>query len=334
MTVMLLSRSFVAELGGELAAVARGLGIVPEIVHLPDGGPQTRLSAADCARVEVVFMTRDLRFSEDDYFPKICAALPAAQNLKWMHFNSAAIEQYDFVQPLLARGVTLTTSSGSNGAAVAQTAIAGLLLLSRGFPRWLDAQRRHAWEPVRGDRVPADLRGQTVAVVGLGHIGMRVARFCEALGMHVIGVRRTPYAAGDPVGEICPPAEFATVLPRCQWVILACPLTAQTRHLMNADTLGLLPQGAGLINVARGALVDEPALVEALRNGRLGCAYLDVFAEEPLPSDSPLWDMPNVVVTPHNASAAAGNERRCAEIFLQNLDKFVRGQPLTNVHTA
>ncbi len=331
MTGMLLSRKFVANYGQELDDVARRVSIKPDVLHLPDN-PQARLAQADCDRIEVTMSTRDVRFS--DLFKSFGDALLAAKNLQWAHFHSTAIEQHPFVPPLLARDVKLTTSAGTNAEPVAQTAIAGLLQLARRFPQWLDAQRRHAWEPMRGDNVPADLRGQTVMVVGLGNIGMPVARFCQALGMHVIGIRRSPKGAGEPLDEIHPLAKLAELLRRCQWLVLTCPYTPETHHLVNAGTLAELPQGAALINVARGRVVDEPALIEALRSGRLSCAYLDVFEKEPLPAESPLWDLPNVILSPHNASVSSGNDRRSAELFLLNLEKWARGEPLLNPHTA
>jgi phosphoglycerate dehydrogenase-like enzyme len=166
--------------------------------------------------------------------------------------------------------------------------------------------------------------------VGLGTIGSAVARFGQALGMHVIGVRRSPRRPEDPVHEMHAPAALAELLPRCHWVVLACPLTPETRRMMHAGTLARLPRGACLINVARGGLVDEDAVVAALKSGQLGGAYLDVFEQEPLPSDSPLWDLPNVVLSPHNASASAGNDDRATRIFLANLASWARGEPLQN----
>ena len=159
MTGILLSKSFVAKYGEEFAAVTRHLNIEPDIVHLPDD-PAARLSQADCDRIEVTMQSRDIRFS--DYFKSFGDALVAAKNLQWAHFHSTAIEQHVFVPPLLARGVKLTTSAGTNSEPVAQTAIMGMLMLARGFPGWLAAQRRHAWEPMRGGEMPANLRGQRV----------------------------------------------------------------------------------------------------------------------------------------------------------------------------
>ncbi len=331
MTGMLLAKSFVANYGKQLDEVTTRLGIKPRIVHLPDD-PQARLNQADCDRIEVTMQTRDVRFSE--HFKSFGEALIAANNLKWAHFHSTAIEQHVFVPPLLARGVKLTTSAGTNSEPVVHTAIMGFLMLARGFLHWIEARRRHAWEPMRGEGAPADLRGQTVMVVGLGNIGLAIGEFCQALGMHVIGIRRMPKKAGDTLDEIHPPAAFADLLPRCQWLVLACPYTKETHHLVNAAALARLPRGAALINVARGRVCDEAALIEALRSGQLSCAHLDVFEKEPLPAESPLWSMPNVIVTPHNAAVSAGNERRAAELFLANLERWARGEPLANPHTG
>jgi D-2-hydroxyacid dehydrogenase (NADP+) len=152
--------------------------------------------------------------------------------------------------------------------------------------------------------------------------------------MHVIGVRRSPRRPEDPVDEMCAFARLETVLPRCDWVVLACPYTPESHHLLNARTLALLPRGARVINVARGSVADEPALAAALKSGHLGGAYLDVFETEPVPADSPLWDIPNVIVSPHNASASSGNDARATEIFFANLGKWARGEPLANERHA
>jgi phosphoglycerate dehydrogenase-like enzyme len=330
-TGILLSKAFIGSYGRQLDDVAQRLNLKLDILHLPDD-PHARLGQAECDRVELTMQSRDVRFS--DHFTSFGAALIAANNLRWAHFHSTAIEQHVFVAPLLARGVKLTTSAGSNAEPVAHTAIGGLLMLARKFPHWIAAQQRRAWEPLRGEHMPADLRGQTVAIVGLGNIGMPVAQFCHALGMHVIGIRRTPRQDGDSLDEIYPLSGLPEVWPRCQWVILACPYTKDTHHIINADSLSRLPRGAALINVARGRVADEPAMIDALKSGQLGGAYLDVFEQEPLPAASPLWGLPNVIITPHNAAVSAGNEGRAAQMFLLNLEKWARGEPLLNPHTA
>ncbi|HSE02025.1 MAG TPA: D-2-hydroxyacid dehydrogenase [Burkholderiales bacterium] len=327
MTGILLSRGTLARYGDGLAAAAREAGIDSRIVHLPED-PKARLAREDCASIEVAYLTRDITFSE--HYRAFGETLVAAPNLKWVHFVNTGVDQHAFLPNLVDRRVRLTTSAGSNGEPVAQTAICGLLMLARGFPSWWTAQGRREWAPMRGDVVPRDLAGRTVIIAGLGTVGAAVARFCQALGMHVIGVRRSPRRADDPVDEMHAPAALPGLLVRCDWVVLACPLTPETRHMINAGTLGQLPRGARLINVARGGLVDERALATALKSGQLGGAYLDVFEQEPLSADSPLWVLPNVIISPHNASASAGNDDRATRIFLANLLNWAQGRPLQN----
>ena len=327
MAGILLSKSTAARYRDALAAAAREARLDLRVLHLPDD-PQSRLQPEDRGEIEIAYYTRDIRFSPLN--ESFVDALAAAPGLKWVHFVTAAIEHFPFVTALLERGVKLTHSAGSNGEPVAQTATCGLLMLARGLPHWWAAQGRREWTPLRHDALPRDLAGQTVLIVGLGTIGAAVACFCQALGMHVIGVRRSPRRPEDPVHEMHAPATLPELLPRCHWVVLACPLTPETRRIIHAGTLARLPRGACLINVARGGLVDEAAVVAALKSGQLGGAYLDVFEQEPLPADSPLWDLPNAILSPHNASASAGNDDRATRIFLANLASWARGRPLRN----
>ena len=327
MTGILLSKATSAAYREAIASAAREAGIEARVVHLPDD-PRARFGAGDLAGIDIAFFTRDVRFS--NHYQSFVDTVTAAPNLKWVHFPNAGVDQHPFLPALAQRKVRLTTSAGSNGEPVGQTAIAGLLLLARNFPHWWAAQGRREWKPIRGDAVPRDLRGQTVLVIGMGLVGTTVARFCRLLGMHVIGVRRKPRGPEDPVDEMHALAALPELLPRCDWVVLACSLNAETRRVINGRTLALLPRGARLVNVCRGGVVDEPAVIEALKSGQLGGAYLDVFETEPLPADSPLWDLPNVIVSPHNAQASSGNDGRAMQIFLANLVKWGRGEPLRN----
>ena len=327
MTGILLSKGFVAQFGEQLQAAAKAAGITPEIIHLPDDASQ-RLSPEMAAKIEIAYLTRDIRFS--DLYASYGDTMKVATGLKWAHFVSTGIDQHPFLPALHERKVRLTTSAGTNGEPVGQTAVCGLLMLSRGFPRWIAAQREHKWDPARGKEVPRDLRGQTVVVVGLGTIGATVARFCQALEMKVIGLRRSPKRDGDPVDEMHTLDKLPTLLPQCDWLVLACPYTQETHQLVNAKTLALMPKHAYLINVARGAVCDEKALIAALQSKQIAGAYLDVFEKEPLPADSPLWDIPNVIVSPHNASASAGNDDRAARVFTENLKLYAAGKPMDN----
>ena len=250
-------------------------------------------------------------------------ALRGAPSLRWVHAHSSGADRPVYGE-LRARGVKVTTSSGANAGVVVQTALAGVLMLARCFPQLIAAQREKTWAPLVGSGLPRDLAGQTAVIVGWGPIGQGLGALLSTLGLRVIAVRSS--AGADSVRF----EDIHTLLPRADWLLLACPLTDRTRGLVDAAALALLPPGARLVNVSRGEVVDEPALIEALRSGALSGAYLDVFAHEPLPPDSQLWDMPNVIVTPHTAGHSDGNEARVAALFLDNLKRWNEGQPLLN----
>ncbi len=326
MPTLLLSHVIKESYGAHVASAFPGL----ETIVLPaDSDP--RLGEADLARIDYAFFSLDIFPSSSRSF---FDSVQAAPNLKWIHVMSAGVDHPAF-QRLLARGIRMTTSSGSTAKPIAQSVIGGMLMLARGFLPWADAQRRHAWEPIRGPQTPPDLVGQTMTVVGLGAIGAEIARIASAIGLHVIGVRRSPYREGDPVGALVPPARLLEVAPRTDWLVLACPLTDETRGLASREVLAALPKGAHVLNIARGEVADEPALIEALQSGHLGGAYLDVFSREPLDSASPFWDMPNVIVSPHNSSTSRGNDRRVTtDYFLPNLSRMAHGQELINEVTA
>jgi phosphoglycerate dehydrogenase-like enzyme len=274
----------------------------------------------DPARVEVAFFSGDL-------FPErtraLARALHQAPALRWFHSFAAGVD-HPWFQGLIARGVRLTTSSGASAVPIAQTVMLYVLALSRDLPAWQREQAARRWSP----RPIEDVSGQLVGVLGLGPIGLEVARLAGAFGMRAVGFRRTP--RGD---EPCPAhrlSELDRWLPELDWLVLALPLGDETRHVLDARRIALLPPRARVINVGRGALVDEAALAAALAAGRLAGAALDVFEVEPLPQESPLWGLPNVIVTPHSSGTNPGNQLRAAGIFVENLARYVAGQPLRN----
>jgi phosphoglycerate dehydrogenase-like enzyme len=287
---------------------------------------QQRLDDATLATIEIAAFTGTWE-ADPDFTRRFLGSALRAPRLRWMHLPNSGVDHPVFNQ-LLANGVRLTTSSGVTAEPIAQTAIGGLLALARGFPDWWQAQQRHEWLPLRHNR--RELRGQTLVIVGLGAIGNEIARLAQALGLHVIGVRRSPQQPQDHVDEMHQPARLLDVLPRADWLVLACPLTEETRNLIDAAALARLPSSAHVINVGRGPVIDEAALIEALRAQRLAGAYLDVFAVEPLAADSPLWDLPNVIISPHDSSGSSGNAARVSELFLSNLERWARGEPLQN----
>ena len=329
MTILLVSHRVAVERGADLERRARAGGFSLEVIALPQDR-EARMDQADAARVEAAYFSIDVN---PHHARQFFSAVRKAPQLKWLHLFNVGVDHPVFTE-MRERGVRLTTSAGTSARPIAQNAITGLLMLARGFPRWLADQRAHKWNPPRPPDVARDLQGQTAVVIGLGHIGSEIARLAQALGLKVIGVRRTPRGPDDHVDEIRPPQRLVEIAPRADWLIVACPLTAETRGLVNAELISRLPRHAHLINIARGEIVDEAALIEALRDARLGGAYLDVFQQEPLPENSPLWDLPNVLVTPHNSSFDTGLDGRIYDMFVENLARWHRGEALLNEVTT
>ena len=324
MTGLLVSHLFNAKFGADFASAAKRDGIGVELLVLPSD-PEARIDETVAARAQVAYFSSDI-FPQ--FTKQFFSATRKAPGLKWMQTFNAGVDHPVFAS-VLERGVRLTTSSGTAAEPIAQTAIAGLLYLARNFPRWMAGQRGHMWDPMRPADFPRDLRGQTMLVYGLGKIGIEIARLAHLLGLRVIGVRRSAVAV-EHIDEMHTPGKLDALLPQCDWLVIACPLTGETRGMVTTAMLAKLPRGARFINISRGEVVDEPALIEALKSGHLGGAYLDVFAQEPLPAASPLWDLPNVIVTPHNSVASAGNEARINELFLANLKHWRANEPLIN----
>lgn len=294
-----------------------------EPVLVPEGDSPPPLAPELMASIRGAFFETD--YVNPTIPRRLLGISRRAPNLQWMHLGHAGTDDPVF-QELMDRGVVVTNSSGVTAEPIAQSAMTAILLLNRGFHLWADAQRRHAWERVDA-YLPRDLRGQTLVIVGLGSIGGHLARFARAFGMHVIGVRRRSAGGEDGVDEWASPDRLGEVLPRADVLALTVPLTEQTRGLIDAAALARLPRGAVLVNVSRGQVVDEEAVIHALASGQLGGAYLDVFEVEPLPADSPLWDMPNVILSPHDAGRSAGNQARVDAVFREEVQRWVLGQP-------
>jgi phosphoglycerate dehydrogenase-like enzyme len=283
---------------------------------------------------DVAFVSRDVTglSTKHELAPSLKACykvLEESSTLRWVHIHSAGADRDVYVR-LRAKGVQVATSSGANAEVVAQTALAGLLALSRKFPELVHAMHAKKWAPLLGSQLPPDLSGQTALLVGWGPIAQRFAQFLSVLGLRLKVVRQKAQigSLAKPGGDFSQPEmlTFETLdsaLPSTDWIVLMCPLTDTTRGLINARRLNLLPPGAGLVNVSRGEVVVESDLIEALQNGSLGSAYLDVFEHEPLSQTSPLWHLPNVIVTPHSAGFSAGSELRVSHMFLDNLTSWV-----------
>ena len=254
-----------------------------------------------------------------------------AGQLKFIQSISAGTDQYD-KQLLRERGVRVASAAGVNAQAVAEHAMALILALSRRLPEARDNQHARHWRGMIGDlsRREMELAGKTLLVVGMGRIGSRLARLAKAFDMRVIAIKRDPSTGTEGADAVAGTERLHEMLGQADVVALTCPLTPQTQNLIDAAALAAMRPDAYLINVARGRVVDEPALIQALQEGRLSAAALDVTLEEPLPAASPLWAMPNVLITPHTAGETRAYEDNVIDILVDNLDRLWRGAPLRN----
>jgi D-2-hydroxyacid dehydrogenase (NADP+) len=256
--------------------------------------------------------------------------LRAASTLRWIYSITAAVDQ--FLYPLLIDAdISICNAARVHGPIVAEHAIAMVLALAKRVPSAVRYQEKRRWamEDIWKEQPrPREIAGATLAVVGLGSIGAEVASLAAALKMHVIGVRQHPEHGSQGAHEVLGYQALDDALKRADFIVLAAPLTPQTRHLIDSRRLQLLKPGAYLINVCRGALVDEEALVKALRDHRLAGAALDVFTEEPLPRRSPLWKLPQVLITPHTAFLTEKVWERHYAVFTGNLKQYLAGEAL------
>ncbi|CAN5124465.1 D-2-hydroxyacid dehydrogenase [soil metagenome] len=259
----------------------------------------------------------------------LARTVAANPGLRWVHtipagggqqVKSARLDRADLDR------ILFTTSAGVHAEPLAEWAVMGVLAGMKRLPYILDAQRRHEWAA----RVPMALAADTtVAVVGLGSIGRATAKKLAALGFRVIGVHRHPVDAPG-VSEVRLVSELAQVAAEVDAIVLALPGTEQTDKMLSSDVLASIKPGATVVNVGRGTTVDEPALIEALRGGRVGFAALDVMYVEPLPTESPLWSLPNVLLAPHTAAISDHEPRLIAELFAENARRLLDGEPLLN----
>ena len=253
--------------------------------------------------------------------PEVVGGTP---RLRWIQMTSAGIDPLLPWRDRLGHCI-VTNARGMHADQMADYAMAAMFMLHWDFPRILRDQAGAVWRR----EAKAPLSGRTLGIVGLGAIGQEIARRARCAGMEVLGVNRSGTAV-EAVAEMYRQDRLRDVLPRCDFVVLVVPATAETRGLFDAAALRLMKPTACLINFARGSVVEEPALIAALRDGTIKGAALDVFATEPLPADSPLWSMPNVIVTPHIAGMSDDYEARFAAGFAVNLARYRRGDRLLN----
>jgi phosphoglycerate dehydrogenase-like enzyme len=260
-------------------------------------------------------------------------AVARAAQLKWVHCSGHAVGHFPLAD-LGVRGVTVTNSRGIQSTPIAEHVMACLLALARRLPQTMRDQQERLWRPneLIGDASPWVLSGRTLGVIGVGTIGEAIAVRAKAFGMRVIGVRRHPKRQ-RPAGfdEVLGAADMDRVLELADIVVVAAPLTTDTNLLLDTDAIATMKPGAIVVNIARGQLLDEEALANALAEGRLGGAVLDVFTTEPLPAHSPFWSAPNVIVTPHTSGFRAEHFDAVIDLFSENLTRFEQGVELLNV---
>jgi len=251
--------------------------------------------------------------------------LEAAPKVKFIQSIGAGTDQFDR-SLLRARGVRLASAQGVNERAVSQHAMALILAMARRLPEARDNQGRHVWRGMISDRSQREdeLTGKTLVIVGLGRIGGRLARLAKAFDMEVIGVRRDPSAGANGADSVHRFDRLPELLPRADFVALTCPLTPETQNIIDGGALARMKRAVVLVNAARGKCVDESALIAALQSGGISGAAIDVTADEPLPSSSKLWDLPNVFITPHTAGETRRYEKNVVDILIDNLGRLWR----------
>jgi phosphoglycerate dehydrogenase-like enzyme len=308
-TVVALARVLAAEHGPRIlhAAAAR-------VTLLPlDGYP----GEADLSQVEIaVYGLYDGPLS----FREVSQQMP---RLRWIHSTGAGMDSFATPE-LAARDVIVTNSAGIYAPAMAEYAIAGMVAIARDLRRLIAQQDAGRWqhEAISG----SELYGKRVGIVGYGATGRYLARVCKALGMEVWATKRTPVPiTGEPVDRLLPASELAELLAHSDYVVVTTSLNSTTRLLLGDAEFRVLKRGAGLVNVARGGVIDQDALLAALDDGRVGGAVLDTVTPQPLPPEHPLWAHPRVIVTPHISGGSPEGWRRSMDLFIANLPRFLDG---------
>jgi phosphoglycerate dehydrogenase-like enzyme len=252
--------------------------------------------------------------------------IEAATRLRWVH-SWAAGANSDLVPEMIESPVVLTSSVGNGAIPLAEHSMLLMMMLNRDVPRWARAQADHRWERF----THGELNGKTVGIVGLGHAGADLALKARSFHMRVLGVRRRAHLPVEGVERIFAPEHLDEMLPECDFVVVTAPITPGTQSMFGEAQFRAMKRTAFWVCISRGGIADDDALLSALRDGSIAGAGLDAHGVEPLPADSPFWDLPRVVVTPHNGATTAETARRGVDIFLGNLRRFVAGQPLENL---
>jgi phosphoglycerate dehydrogenase-like enzyme len=279
------------------------------------------------------------------YTSRILPTLEQAPALRWIQFHWAGVDHAAGLPILQKPDLIAATMSGAASTQVAEYILMMLLALGHRFPDLLANQRKAEWPKDRWERFsPRELRGSTVGIVGYGSIGRQTARLLQPFGVRVLATKRdamrpddpgyTPDGFGDPEGDLVhrlyPAKAIKSMLRECDYVVVCVPLTPETRGLLNAEVIASMRPSAYLVDISRGGVVEAAALLSALRDRKIAGAALDVFVEEPLPQDHPLWQLPNVIITPHISGNTPNYDQWATELFAENLRRYLNGLPLLN----
>jgi phosphoglycerate dehydrogenase-like enzyme len=257
--------------------------------------------------------------------PSTDGLLQRAPRLRWIQSSSSGVGEWVRRLGLVESPVVVTNAAGIHALPLAEFVVFAMLYFAKRWPRMVDEQRAHHWQRCAIDT----LDGKTLGIVGLGRVGQHIARMAKPFGLRVIGTRRSGTEI-EPVDRVYPPGELTSVLRESDYLVLIVPLTAETHTLVGAAELREMKPTAVLINISRGTVVDEDALIDALHERRLAGAALDVVAHEPLSPESRLWDLPNVLITPHSMSTAYDENARLVDLFCENLRRYLAHEPLLN----
>ena len=281
---------------------------------------------ADAAGLPAIIRDADVLLAWDFLSDAITEAWPHATRLRWMHTASAGVDRV-LTPEVAASEVTVTNSGGVFDRSMAEYVLGLVLAFAKDLPGTLASQRAHRWQ----HRETETLDGRTAVVVGVGPIGRATARVLQACGLRVAGVGRTRRAGDADFGEVLADTDLLSVLPRADYVIVTAPLTDRTRGMFDSRAFSAMRPTARFINVGRGPIVVEEALLQALRSGQIAGAALDVFGHEPIPATAPWWDLPNVIVSPHMSGDFVGWREALAALFVANYRRWIAGQPLAHV---
>lgn len=290
------------------------------------GAPFSRTPAQQ-ARWQALLERVEVCFDFDRVTPEVQRNAP---NLRWLQATSSGIGQYAKRHGFDQTDITLTNAAGIHARPLAEFVLWAMLTFAKDYPKARKQRLEHHWQRFAAGEV----LGQTLAIVGLGRIGQEVAKLAKLMGMQVIGSKRRTdglTAADLNVDVLYKHSDLATLAARADYLCLVVPHTDETENMVDASILAQMKPDSVLINIGRGALIDEPALIDALQTGRIRGAVLDVAATEPLPADSPLWDMDNVIIFPHSASTSVQENARLVELFCNNMARYLAGEPLINV---